>query len=293
MKVLSKIPAFLIVFGLPFFGVGQGNLVPNPSFEDSITCPTAQDQIYNTENWYSPTFGSPDYFHECHSASLAGVPQNGFGWQYARTGEAYAGGHASAFTGTDVREYIQAQLISSLEADGLYEVSFYVSHTDSSVRACDNIGAYLSEDPVSATDAKNLPFVPQVVSPVGVPITDKVGWVQIADTIVADGTEAYITIGIFTDDASTNWTLVAGGWEQAAHYYIDDVSVTKIGTLSADNMAQDQIKIYFVQATRSIRIKASSGVLDYALYSPTGVLIEAQNFTNPGAQLSESCTITK
>ncbi|MBN4073179.1 hypothetical protein JYT74_03950 [Crocinitomix catalasitica] len=219
MKVLFKIPSFLIVFGLSLFAVGQINLVPNPSFEDSISCPTFTGQIDKVENWISPTWGSTDYHHSC-LIGTAGVPQSSFGWQNARTGDAYIGFHASQFAGTEVREYAQTQLISSLESGGIYEVKFYVSQADSSTLACDRIGAYLSTDPISSSDNDYLPYSPQIECPVGVPITDDTLWTEIIDTVIAIGGEEYITLGIFADDASVTSAPVSEGWQAAAHYFL-------------------------------------------------------------------------
>ncbi|MBN4077649.1 T9SS type A sorting domain-containing protein [bacterium AH-315-C20] len=278
MKVLLKISIFLIVLAVPVFGVGQVNLVPNPSFEDSIMCPGGQDQLYNCQDWYSPTWGTPDYFDECGTGNGA-VPQTAFGWQYARSGEAYAGGHASDFAGSNVREYIQAQLISPLEINSHYEVSFWVTLADSSQRGCDNIGAYLSNTAISSSDSKNLPYTPQVVSEEGLPITDKLEWIRVVDTIVAGGSENYITIGIFTDDASTNWTFLGGGWNSTAHYYFDDVSVIKVGTAGIDNtnsdvgiqvgyLSENLISIRSIQAISNIQVFSATGKLVYTIGNP-------------------------
>src|SRR5436189_139332 len=65
------------------------NLVPNPSFEDTVACPTTVDQVYKATGWHSYR-PSPDYFNTCaDSASLFSVPYNAFGYQYPRTGNAY------------------------------------------------------------------------------------------------------------------------------------------------------------------------------------------------------------
>ncbi len=40
------------------------NLVPNPSFEDTLACPTTANQLNNCAFW-SVVYESPDYFHEC------------------------------------------------------------------------------------------------------------------------------------------------------------------------------------------------------------------------------------
>src|SRR5690349_11568305 len=68
------------------------NLVQNPSFEDTISCPTSIDQLFKAINWYSFR-DSPEYFHECDNPinGAVGVPENSFGYQYPHSGSAYAG----------------------------------------------------------------------------------------------------------------------------------------------------------------------------------------------------------
>jgi hypothetical protein len=49
------------------------NLVPNPSFENYTTCPTAASQLYVAPPWTSPTTGGAEYFNICSSSNV-GVP---------------------------------------------------------------------------------------------------------------------------------------------------------------------------------------------------------------------------
>jgi hypothetical protein len=119
-----------------------------------------------------------------------------------------------------------------------YEVSFYVSRTDSSTKACDNVGAFLSVNAVSSSNSLYFNVTPQVVSLPNDPIVNDTGWVQIIDTITATTEYQFLTIGVFTDDAGTNWISVDGGWESEAHYYYDDVSVKQI-TLSSIREDED------------------------------------------------------
>ena len=59
------------------------NLVLNPSFEDTITCPIGTWAM-QCRYWYSASGGSPDYFSEQPDifCSTSYVPQNGGGYQY-------------------------------------------------------------------------------------------------------------------------------------------------------------------------------------------------------------------
>ncbi|MBK7964032.1 MAG: hypothetical protein IPK10_01055 [Bacteroidetes bacterium] len=67
----------------------QLNLVPNPSFEDTVYCPFGTDQLDACANWLN-FCNSPDYFNACSNPAF-GVPNSVFGYQYAHTGNAYAG----------------------------------------------------------------------------------------------------------------------------------------------------------------------------------------------------------
>lgn len=213
--------------------LAQQNLVPNGGFEDFEYCPTAIDD-FSVLAWQNPTTGTPNYLNSCN-ASDAGVPQNSWGYQNAHSGNAYIGFHTSDFepSSTNAREYIQCKLNSTLEKDELYEVCFYVSRADSCRRACNNVGIYFSQNEISSLDNLYLPYTPQVTNKPNVPIIDDSLWLKVTDTIKAIGGEAYITIGVFSDNFNTNWLNVNGStnWSFESYYYIDDVSVVKLFTI--------------------------------------------------------------
>lgn len=217
------------------------NLVPNPSFEDTIQCPAGTSSFNSSMNWISPTIASPDHFHSCNTSNV-GVPSNGFGWQTARTGNSYTGITTSDFVSSnEYREYIQCELISPLNAGQQYEVSFFVSLSEGSGKACDNIGAYLSSTQISSSSNLTLLYSPQITSPINDPITSKTEWTEITGTFIATGGEKYITIGVFTTNANTNWVNVSGGWLFEPYYYIDDVSVFKVDTNMNDTTKTEDI----------------------------------------------------
>jgi gliding motility-associated-like protein len=213
--------------------IGQVNLVPNPSFENVSTCPNNPGQLLFANGWYSTTPSTPDLFNACCSISpyWVDVPQSAVGWQYARTGEGYAGIGTSPLdtnvsTG-NVREYISTRLLDSLQAGQKYCAEFYVSLADSSIWAVDQIGAVFTvNDPYDSSVIFDvLPLSPQVESPFGVIINDTSAWVKIEGSFIATGGEEYIVIGIFRRYLELSIdTLHFGSWAWA-YYYIDDVSV--------------------------------------------------------------------
>ena len=271
---MKMFPQILTVILTVFFStVGNGqNLVPNPSFEDTVNCPIGLGDL-SVVDWTNPTTASPDHFHACNMGNV-GVPQNGFGWQNARTGIAYCGFLTSDFSANEYREYIQCQLDSVLLVGELYEVSFYVSRTDSSTKACDNIGAYLSSTAIAASHNQNLPFMPQVVSPTNDPITEANSWIQIIDTIIAVGGEQFLTIGVFSDNANTNWVNVNGGWEDEAHYFVDDVSVIRVFPNSINELQKVKFSIYPNPSKDIFNITSNMIVDEYSIFSSIGQLIE-------------------
>jgi hypothetical protein len=228
-KILS---GFVMVFTISESLYGQ-NLVPNPSFEDTIQCPTAIsvtfDQVSYATGWYTPTSGTPDYFHSCNGA-VVGVPQNYIGMEPAKSGVAYTGIYTTSINGmsNSYREYIQTQLMDTLKAGTRYYVSFYVSPGDSCGYRCNSIGAYLSQTAISSTNSTPLPFIPKISNPSTNPLVNQNGWTLVADTFTATGGELYITIGNFYNGYNSDTINVGGGSSslaKKAYYYIDDVSV--------------------------------------------------------------------
>ncbi|MGI8600232.1 MAG: hypothetical protein ACR2KB_13340, partial [Chitinophagaceae bacterium] len=130
--VATKILFSVAVFLLPFFSDGQVNLVPNPSFEDTIACPDATDQMNRCADWWSagmPNCSSPDYFHGCSTVNTISPPEVAWGDQIPVTGNAYSFviNYFIFPNPCDGREYIQTQLTNTLVIGQKYYISFYVN----------------------------------------------------------------------------------------------------------------------------------------------------------------------
>jgi OOP family OmpA-OmpF porin len=206
-------------------------LVLNPSFEDTIACPTTTAIPMQCEYWYTATMNSPDYFSEQPDifCGTSPVPLSNVGYQYARTGVAYVGlftfGSTTFPSFANRREYIGGCLSDTLKQGHEYCVSFYVSVAEELKYVVDGIGLYLSVDSaVDYTINTNLSFVPQISNPAGNIIYDTLNWVQISGTYIANGGEKYFTIGNFKDDANTMIDSTSAT-SLNAYFFIDDVSV--------------------------------------------------------------------
>lgn len=224
--------------------MAQMNLAPNPSFEQYDTCPTGIGQMSKAIPWFNPHYipicgsGSPDYLNQCSGASGAGVPNNGFGNELARTGVGYAGIYSMNLPWINAREYMEAPLTDTLLAGKEYVVSFYVSLAEVMGYATNKIGAYFSDSAIVNSCDSLLPFVPQIVNQQSNFLTNKSSWTLVRDTFMAAGIERYIIIGNFFPLSQSDTIYVGGGtWGDncCAYYYIDDVSVIPLDSLSGMN----------------------------------------------------------
>lgn len=231
----------------------QINFVANGSFEQKSQCPFLDSQINFCVSWQNPSIGTsatPDFFSSCQSNLFAGVPQNYGGYQNPRTGGNYSGIVSFYLSTPNIREYIETTLIDTLERKKKYLVEFFVNLCDSSVFACNNFGAYLSDTLISYNSNTALNFIPQIQN-TSQQLTNKVNWTKISGTYIAKGGEKYITIGNFNSMLDLDTVVLANLsnlWPigKFAYYYIDDVSITLYDSTIAVNelKAKNQIEIF-------------------------------------------------
>ncbi len=224
---MKKIFLYSFIFVFIIKVNAQVNLVPNPSFETFTTCPNMASQISYATPWQGVTTNSTDYFNVCAiAASNVSIPDGGGGFQYARTGVAYAGMWVINSFGGNYREYLQVQLDSTLELDSCYYVEFYCNLHNQGCIGINAMGAFVSNTAVSAVGpGLVLQYTPQIVSDTF--LTDTLNWMRVSGYYQALGGEQYITIGNFSidDPADTIHTCVFGA---DSYYYIDDITVKKV-----------------------------------------------------------------
>jgi hypothetical protein len=214
---------FVLCFLCSFSVFAQVNLVPNPSFEDTVYCPYATNQLNACANWLN--FGnSPDYFNACATNGM-NVPNSNFGFQYAHSGNARAGLATYSNTQLDYREIIGIELFSSLQVGAKYYFSFYVNFASINLVAIatDKIGlrfstvAFDSCCPPPLNNFANL-YSDSIIS-------DTAAWKKLTGSFVADSTYNYLMLGNFFQDTNTD-TINLGQFPGYGYYYIDDVCVT-------------------------------------------------------------------
>lgn len=213
---------------------GAQNLVPNPSFEDTVACPTGGGQVWKAEHWYVAE-KTPDYFNECCTHPSFAVPDNLWGYRYPASGYSYCGFLAYSTIDTLYREKIGVKLSQSLQIGTRYFVSFKLSATveENSSGASNKIGILFSNAQytpayLSATKDYCQIWTDSI-------ITDTINWVQVYGSFIADSAYTYMTIGNFFTNAHTDTLRF---WEPApqtsyflqSYYFIDDICVSQDST---------------------------------------------------------------
>jgi OOP family OmpA-OmpF porin len=226
-----------IIMGFWFghFTTTAQNLVPNHSFEEMTLCPGnfTLNEMQTIKGWWQGSEGTPDYFNVC--STKAGVPDNMFGSQLAKDGNAYAGLVLySISNGTTYREYIQTKLSRPLVAGEMVCVELYYSAAEKCSYVVDGLGMVLSKDKIKHGRKGVISGQTMAMSNPSLNMLDDTeSWNLLSDTYVATGGEEYITIGNFkidkelkvirrTEDlgknANTNW----------AYVYVDNISVKPV-----------------------------------------------------------------
>jgi len=222
------------------------NLVPNPSFEDTVSRDYTQLQdlqFKHLTHWKSLFGTSPDLFNTCYSTDFNcnigsfpyyGVPENVWGYQQPFDGNAYAGfGVISMYSihefGYDHREYIQTKLKEPLKPCTEYSVSFYVSLGDTCMHASPHVMFHVSKDTLLLSMNVLIELKQPTFSGIGGVISDTLNWTHISYTFFAEGGEEWLTIGNFAMPFDTlDMLLLNNEGYNETYYYIDMVELCEL-----------------------------------------------------------------
>ncbi|HRG90789.1 MAG TPA: T9SS type A sorting domain-containing protein [Chitinophagales bacterium] len=259
------------------------NLVPNPSFEDTIMCPNGLGQVYNTVAWSSVRL-SPDYFNSCSNSgnfTSASVPHNYWGYQPAASGNAY-GGFAGEYGQGDIREYLAAPLLSNLAIGIKYFISLKVSLSyryNGLLCAINNLGVLFTTG--SFTENTPLPVLNYAHLHTTDIVSDTTSWTIIRGYFIADSNYAFINIGNFYPDSSTNRIQFLGN-QCNSYYYVDDVCVSTDSVYCSDYVymsisnygAQMNANVYPNPFTDHITIQYKGlNIEDIKIFNSSGQLV--------------------
>lgn len=265
-------PAFLIfLFAnlIPYTFRAQcttsgSNLIPNPSFESSTAqCTGTDNQLYTNQtpvqSWYGTQVSgsvnaTPDYINP---TTTSGSGTCGSSTNAANatciTGSMRVGIFVlgAGYPGANSREYIQAQLNSTLVAGDSYcfsmEVRSKYGAAGNVLLNSDGIGAYFHNLGVININTSNggqqylgpgstINATPQVEQAAGTVITN--ACTVVTGTFTAAGTENYVTIGNFRNDASTT----TSGSSSVSYMYIDNLLLYDVTTVLPIELVQFSAK---------------------------------------------------
>jgi hypothetical protein len=208
------------------------NLVPNPGFEDTASCPDGLAQIYKSTGW-SAYGGSPDFYCGCASTGFVSVPFNIYGFQMASEGNSFCG--IATYVKDDFgnysfyREVIGRQLASPLIIGQKYYVSFKESFTLNNFEtdcAANKTGALFSTVPFNNLDSlSSAPLKNYSHIYTDSILSDTSSWMTVSGSFIADSAYNYICIGNFFKNANTDIIDFSKGL-YASYYYIDQVCVS-------------------------------------------------------------------
>jgi hypothetical protein len=230
ISILSLVICVLI------FANGQSNLVLNPSFEnhyDTFDLGIASFRNGFVDDWSDPNHGSSDYFVPNSAGMYATPPNNGFGFEYPRSGYCYGGFIFYENPPSTSYEYIQASFNTPLIAGKTYAIECYVSLLGTCLS---ELGFYFSSTQVSFGTGQIIPYTAQSENPSSNLITTHDGWQRITANYTALGGEKYMSIGNFTDYALCHIDTCStfGGVCCGSYLFVDDVAVydtSKVDTI--------------------------------------------------------------
>jgi len=245
----------------------NNNIVPNPSFENTIYCPTAMNELSSTPPWSNPPpnpyQGAADAFNQCGLT---------LGLDAAHSGIGHAGVVVYEPTAT-FREYLQVQLDSVMQPGDCYQVSMYVKLSESlgSTFSIDSLGMHISNaPPVQSGGGTGLMNVtPQITNDATADLTSY-SWQLISGTYTASGGEQFISIGNFADDINSNPVQI-GSISFEGYYVVDDICIYKIEPDTLDLSAVNDT----VSCEASVLLSAPSGYSNYSWLDSTGSLISS------------------
>lgn len=229
-----------LLFVAPFL-VNAQNLVPNPSFELTDTCPnTIGFQEGARPLYWQSWFNSPEYFHACADTSVPvgayiSIPQNGFAFQYAHDGQAYIGYYAFDQNG-QYREYVGATLNAPLIVGETYYLSFWANIATAGLDGyvggfCNNMGMLFTMTSNAWTNVgwppgPDFPFRNYAHLQRSAVLTDTVGWTLVSGSFVADSAYQYVVLGNFFDNAQTQALPIPPLNGENAYCLVDNVCVS-------------------------------------------------------------------
>jgi gliding motility-associated-like protein len=240
---LKNLVFILLLFLIPI--VRSQNLITNPSFEDIDSCYGASATIgfdvfewSGCTGWSIPNVSSSDLWCENPVVGNINPPQIAGDYQTSHNGNNFTAILVGDVIDNSYREYLQNELISSLEPLSIYKFSCWISVTglpctlsDFSISFSKN-KLYLNKynlygHEVYADNLENNY------------INDSLGWQKIEMEFIASGEEKFLQFGCFNYGAQLNEinceSNISGQFE-VNYFFLDDFELVKLGEFQLPNV---------------------------------------------------------
>jgi OOP family OmpA-OmpF porin len=229
MKIILK---YIFIFYVSFDFYSQ-NLVNNPSFEEYIDCPNDVSQIELAYHWFNANeFGTAEYYNACATEICCDVPCSSlcdFMFQYAKTGNAYAGISVYNPDFEGGKEYVLQRLNNKLKLNKCYYFSMFINSMNWSNYGINKMGVSFTDTNQFIIDSNDrIELTPQIFSENIV--ADTLNWFQVFGTFISNGTEQYLTIGNFFVNSELDTLFFNNlSLNSNTYYLIDDVVLLELG----------------------------------------------------------------
>lgn len=164
------------------------------------------------------------------------LPSHGASWTNASGGTpdlmvGQCGIYLYSAVNTDHREFIHTPLKQPLDPCGLYALRLRIRRDGSYGYAVDRIGVALVDHFIMDRRREVLPL-PVAWTTAGGALMDNIDdWTTLCATFAAPGCSASLVLGNFEEDNSTVVVQRDGGGGPFAYYFVDDVSLWRVGTV--------------------------------------------------------------
>jgi len=249
------------------------NLVPNGSFEEPASCvgtPWTVSLELATP-WYSANIATPDLYTMENSSACGEYMNPAEPWYYreAYDGNRFAGFYAFINLSTS-KDYC-AVPVGPLLAGHAYRLTFrYRAHSYFRY-AVSRLGALFTEDQVIGNTGGELMETPQINFE-GEPFLDiSDDWGGLQGDFVAQGGEAFLTIGSFEPSAQVEIVEISGTSTHSAYYLLDAVELIDL-TVSVPELGSISNAVTW-NADGTIRWNGNGAIAEVAVFDPLGRIV--------------------
>jgi hypothetical protein len=226
--------------------------------------------------------GNPNYYHLCKYWDNPNSASSDYWYNFpgAQNGIAFVGIACYEPAMTNVREYIQGELTTTLTAGNAFEFSVYVRlDTISSWKLCSLHVAFSSARQYSPTLS---PFSFTNALSIDVSAATTNTWVKCTVTFTASGGERYFILGNFKSDALSCFSFYTNSpYSDASYYDLDAVSLINSATNFIDeNSKMDTFTIFPNPTNGVVNILGGEEKKIIKLYDNVGRMILETGMSN-------------